>query len=361
MANLTSDPKAYLEAFNAALSAVYAAVGSTWPVDIWMLYPYFVISFMGLVSNVFSLVVFCSSQFRISLYKYLRINSICSIVLCLFSMGRAFTVSYHIIPWANSELARTFYVYGYIHVSNIGYFFSSLIEILMLLDRIAYFNKKVELFFQRIKLSPYLLSLMSFVLCFLIYSPNFFIAQPGSISLNIMNQSVTIWYVKSSEFSTTQLAIILKAVALFIKDGLVTVIQVALNLISFYMLKQFLKKKRRLAPIPLGTVNESVSTKGAHTSRVEGTSSSATSATTTSREQSASFMTIALVFLSIVEHAMLIVANVYVYFTYNLTVATLFNFTSFFGSLRRVLDFVIFLVFNRQFRTACLEALRLKL
>lgn len=347
--------------FEEALEEALASVGSTWPIDIWMLYPYFILSLVGVICNIFNLVVFNHISFNSPLYKYLRVYCFTNIVYCLFGMARAFTTSYHIIWWANSKPVRCFYAYVYVPVSNIAYFFNSLIDILILFDRIAFFSRPAQRFLRSIKLSPYQKCFVALLVTIFLYSPMFVAPEPSSFTVKVMNQSAVVWFHKNSAYANSKLGIILKAIVLAFKDGLTTTLQVSLNLVSLFMFKAFLEKKRNLVlllPISTAQSVQNQSTRD-HEDIILSQIANPTRRES-STEQMASLMAISLVSLSILEHSMYTVSYIYSYAPFNLTTFIFFYYNSFFGSIKRILDLVVYLTFNKQFRTVSWRILRLE-
>lgn len=351
-----------MSSFEKALNNILTSMGSTPALDTWMLYPYFVLSLIATLCNIFNLIVFNHSSFNTPLYKYLRVYCFTNIVYCVFGMARAFTASYRIIWWANSKPVRYFYVYAYIPVSNIAYFFNSLIDILILIDRISFFSKRAQSWFKWLKISPYRTCSIALLACIIIYSPMLAIPEPAYLTLSIANQTAIIWFNKNSAFGNSQAGIVLKAIVLILKDGLTTILQVTLNLVSLYLLKRFLKKKRTIVSTAtqVSTTANSLHNQSKRDSHVETQSQQSTVRKELNAEQMASLMSISLVFLSVLEHSMYIVSNVYAYFPFNLTTFIFFYYNSFFGSVKRILDLVTYCIFNKQFRSASLKILRLK-
>jgi hypothetical protein len=111
--------------------------------------------------------------------------------MLLFASTVGFTSTSHFLfPWPNSEWAVSWYVYAYIPVINTGYFYSSVLDSLITLDKIACFKTSVR---NRIKFSPYKLSEIAAVLCVAINSPYFFFYQPNSRKYAIgSNQTLTV-------------------------------------------------------------------------------------------------------------------------------------------------------------------------
>jgi hypothetical protein len=113
-----------------------------------------------------------------------------------------------------------------------------------MLDRIAAIKPEFARF---IPLTPYKLSMIAGVCCFLITLPFDFVFVPGSLSFEL-NATVTFtqWFTSTSEFSHTFLGVLLTFIEYAIRDLLVLVVEITLNIISILLLKSHFNKKKRL-------------------------------------------------------------------------------------------------------------------
>jgi hypothetical protein len=140
----------------------------------------------------------------------------------------------------------------------LNYFFGSVVDIIILLDRIGHFDKRIK---TCIKLPPYLICIIAFFGCFLINFPYDILYEPGSITVNL-NATVTftLWTSLPTSFASSRLAAILVYVVASLRDILVFVIQISLNLVSVFLLKRYLdKKKRNSSQSGIGVVARNVS------------------------------------------------------------------------------------------------------
>jgi hypothetical protein len=146
------------------------AFGSTWILDILNLYPYSILSILGIILSSFALAIFQDEEFNIPLYKYLRIYTTNSIVNCVLSLGNIFWSVRRIIPWSNSYFTQVYALYVFLPFATMCYFFSSVLDILILLDRIGHFNKKLKGF---MTMPVYKMCAIEFVFCFVFNFPTF--------------------------------------------------------------------------------------------------------------------------------------------------------------------------------------------
>ena len=166
--------------------------GSTWILDNLNLYLFTIVSIFGLFVSILSLLVFQDKEFNIPLYAYLRVHSINNTILSLISIFNFIYSSYRILSWSNAYWTQVYYNYIYIPLSVLSYFYSSALSVIILLDRISYFVNRVKIIFL---FSPYRMSLVIFLICFIINFPFNFVFTPTSFTGNIdSNTEFTVWF-----------------------------------------------------------------------------------------------------------------------------------------------------------------------
>jgi hypothetical protein len=178
------------------LDEVLTAYGSTWALDYINLYGYTFVSISGFILSIFSYVIFLDDEFNIPLYAYLRvycINNILSAFITIFNFTYS---SIRILEWSYSYGAQVYYNYILIPVANICYLYISVLNIVILLDRMSYFSVRMRNFF---KLSPYKVSMIAFVVYFLVDLPYCFIYAPNSAEVKLNRAYIfTIWFCYTS-------------------------------------------------------------------------------------------------------------------------------------------------------------------
>jgi hypothetical protein len=181
--------------------------------------------------------------------------------MCFLLIFNFAYVSYRLFPWGNSFWAQAYYDFVYGNVSSVFYFFGSMLDIVILIDRIANFNKKVK---ERLtNLSPYKVGAIVLVVCLVIDMPYFILYMPGEVVAQInATTTFTIWFSATTPLATSRIGAALIFVCYGLRDVGVVVIEVFLNLVSMFYLKQFLNKKKRMTEGGLsvrdGTVSQAV-------------------------------------------------------------------------------------------------------
>jgi hypothetical protein len=333
---------------------LYKFGGSTWTLDCINLYLYFFTGLIGFIINAFSFLILQDFEFNLPLYQYFRIYTIINSIMCLSTALSFISCTYRILPWTNSEITLTLGVNYMIQLDNVLYFYGSLIDLLILFDRISSFKPNLKL---PIKLSPYKMSFVCFIGVLLISCPLFFVNQIDSRTFKL-NQTVnfTVWNFHNSDFAKSPLGTGLTYFVYAIRDVLVMILQIVLNLISIGLFKKYVMKKMTMAtrvPVIDDQISYSVSIVKHSTSRRLNFIHRA--------DQKLTQMCILICVLSIFEHVLVLATTIYPYTNSDfLMLVILLNVSFFFWQLKRIVDFFMFFAFNKIFKRVCLRYLRFR-
>jgi hypothetical protein len=230
--------------------------------------------------------------------------------------------------------------------------YSSVLSILILIDRISFFSKKVK---NMIKLGAYKTSGIAFAICFVINMPVFFAYGPqASVSMLNATTSVTIYASVPSQFSLTPLGTALTFVIYALRDILIMLILIGLNIVSAWMLRAHFVKKTKMIRVVTASVIH------ANTVTLLQNSASESSRSNSKREQRVALMAILICFIAVCDHIVIFVCNVYPYIVFNLIAVVLYTLSNFILPLSAVADFFIFFFFNKNFNKACLRYLKIR-
>jgi hypothetical protein len=179
-----------------SLDEILTSVGSNWFLDNLNLYPLTLISIVGLILKIISFVVFLDKEFTIPLYAYLKVFSINNTLLCLVCVINFTATTHRIFEWSNTWWAQVYYNYVFILFEALFYCYGGFIvhlNVVIMLDRISFFNRRVQAL---LKLLPYSISAISFVICFIVNVPSFFAFAPISRSVKLgQNTTFTVWFI----------------------------------------------------------------------------------------------------------------------------------------------------------------------
>lgn len=200
---------------------------------------YLVPSILGMLSEFACFLVFCQIKLGIPLYAYLRAYTINSFLVCccIFTL---FLISVYSL--GNSRAIMVFANFFVFILVDSCYLNSNLLDILILLDRISVFNKRVKNFLKLVSIYHpiILLRIVSIILA----TPYFFLLTTQKISLNVTNGSeTTVWFKTKNPISTTQAGYAINMFIITVKYGLMMLIQITLNIISAVYIRRHVKQK----------------------------------------------------------------------------------------------------------------------
>jgi hypothetical protein len=321
------------------------------------------ISFIGLLLCLFSLIILMDKkQFDIPLYGYLRLYVINSTIQCFLGIFLFIAHSATLFQFSNSFLAQYFLTHVYLPVSNTCYFYSSILDILIIIERIVTLSSYSK-FKYFMKLPVELVGLFALLLCLTINLSQFFFLHPikKSIALDT-ERRVDIYFMSKSNFSQTILGQILTYLQYAIREVIVLFVIIIFNIISVVLLRKQLHKKSKMlkasqnivltqkqvfyksdGTIPL-SLYQGV---GQHRMSIKST------ATTISRiDQKATIMAIIMCTLSSIEHFFILTVLVSLSFDLSFNFFVLALFCNTFIILKHGTNFFLFYITNKKFRIA---------
>jgi hypothetical protein len=372
-----------------SLDALLTNFGQTWLFNSLWFYPSVIVSSLGTIFNIVSLIVFRDKEFDTSLYSYLRVYSLNSMQVCFFGIFLFAANSKRMFPWGNAWWTHAYWLYWYCPVAVTGYVYGTLLDILITLDRISTFNKRVQVFF---KYSPRVMALITLGISVIIQFPWYFVFVPASLVVTLDTGHVyEIWYAGQSAFAYSNAGQIVLYIIYGFRDITLMLVMIALNFTSVRYIKTYLSKKSQLLMEPttvsnmntnpsvnnnsrrltfaasrVAPVNDEVSAKNdtgtrtEHTDEASGTNDTRTSKSSkkpmskkdqiSKAEQKATIMCVILCVVSVYEHVILIACNLYPYFNeLNSVTFFLYWMASFSFSLKHAMNFPLFMLFNKNF------------
>jgi hypothetical protein len=295
-------------------------------------------------------------------------------VVMLISTGISFiSCSYRVFPWTNSQLTQWIGIYFLLQLNNVTYFYGSLLDVIILFDRISTFKQSIKAWF---KLAPHKICIISLIIVIVVSGPYYFVNYVDSVTFKLdSTENFTVWFFRSSDFAKTTLGSALMFTVYGIRDLGMMILQIILNVISMYLFKRYCTKKAKLTA-PRVTASEFrvqetnfnlsvilaptgvVSMVGSEKINLPSKRRSPVSTT----EQKATQMCLFMSLLSIMEHLLVLIGLAFPYFTTDFfVIVIMFNFTYFFWQLKRAIDFFLFYSFNKNFRKTCLRSIRIRL
>lgn len=246
MENSTNHSNKTINLESLFLSKVY----TTWLIDLLNLALIVPLGVVGTFLNCFGFILFQKSCFqKIGLFKYMKVCCLVSLAVTI-CLSLSFYLSPHLLyDLALSYAGRVFKCYVLNYVVVFLFFYQNVLEVLINLERVAYFGKRFECFK---KVSPYGWCLICLIVCAVINGPNFFSAKlvPTEELYVLCRLCVT------SDFSSTNLGKISLLTVYIVEGPVVLTLVISSNLLAFSSYRLFLKRKATLIPNNSSTVDQ---------------------------------------------------------------------------------------------------------
>lgn len=304
--------------------------GSLLPLDIFNLYPYLLVSVLGFLLSLFSFIVFQSDKFKIPFYEYMRVYTLNGTIACLVSIFNCFNSSIRIVSFSNSFLVQAYNIYVFLPIASTTYFYGSVLDILILIDRLSYFNAGLKCF---TKIKPYTLCVISFFICLIIQIPSFLFYRISSSTYPIdSTTNFTLWEGQTTDFAVSAYGYALMIVVYALRDLTAMIIQIILNAACLRLLKNQLNRKQSY----LARIYSS----GAYSTEIKAT-----------------LTAVVLCLISIIEHLINLTSCIYPYIRMNLVANILFDVVNFVWVFKRAVEFFVLIALNSSFRRGSVNLL----
>lgn len=192
---------------------------SYWSIDSLYLFIFTPVSFFGVFLNLLSFHILIKISNKSNLFEYLKIYCLNSVILTLSATFLFLSRSRRYISESSSYWQIAYDTFVYIPIANTAYFIGSVLDIIILLDRLSAFNPTVKTFIT--KISPLKTTLIIVSFCIAINFPYYFVYEPSSMSINTnLHASHLFYFLNVTQFSESYLGTILLYIVYFIRDVL---------------------------------------------------------------------------------------------------------------------------------------------
>ena len=217
-------------------------VGSSKILDSLYLYVLTPISALAIILNSIALHIQHKKPFRNSTFnEYLKIYTFNSLLLSLLQTTAFTNKTYRLFSFTNTYEAMFYGCYFYTPLVSILYINISLLEICIIVRRILYFNKYPFIFrkYFKTKIVCSILLLISILVNFLIY----FMFKPYYVQVIIEDNSLFgINFIIQTEFFLTLSGTMLIHVMFEIRDILILLVKLVLNIILVVLIRRYIIK-----------------------------------------------------------------------------------------------------------------------
>ena len=299
------------------------------------------LSLIGAVLNLLSFIVFSQKDFSsINLCSYLKILTLNSLAVNLLQSTVFFFTNYRFFEFTNTVQMVNYYSYFYFPFISVTYTFGNIIAIIINLERIFQAKKRADYFK---KLNSKVVGLVLFVVCILLNIPLFLTYTPSNKQLPIGPSSFfTVHYNTYTQFSTGLFGKITTYILYGLRNIVIYLIEIVVNVVLVLSLKSFLKKKQQLT-------GKFYSNKISFNGSIE--QSNAKNYTKSKKlEFKSTVMVLIICLLSTLEHSFYIAYTLYILFNFDFVTNVLFVVSNFLITFKHFFNIVLFCVFNKVFR-----------
>ena len=316
--------------------------GVTFTIDIMYMYFLTPISIVSLFLNSISFYTLASNhQFSKSiLYSYLKLYILNSIIISLLLISAFTCNTYRIFEFTNTYLALVYGSYILTPVISFFYFYSTLLEICISLERsLKFFPAKYR--FKKIK-NFKRICLMLFLFSTVINIPFGFVYYPALAEVPVGKKILNLYYWGLSDFSVSVYGKFITYVVYGVRDILFLLIKIIINIYSVYVVRQYLSK------IKIDSLTQAGRNNGDESGEINLSLPKKEYLTTTDRNLT--YMSIWMCLLSVLENIFYAFAYIYFSFFQNEASLIVFFFSYFTLALKHISNIFVLYFFNNSFR-----------
>jgi hypothetical protein len=224
--------------------------GSTWFSESIYFYTVAPFGIFGILLNILSIIILVKLQDgSFSIFKYMRVFTINSLVLSLMIFLFIFTHLPRHFQFSITYLARFYRCVIMINLANMLNFYESVLNILIMLERISSFVLKYKKY---TNIPPYKTSLLCLIGCILVCIPTYFLSKVQTqvdfiYHIEHFNESqIELKYCHKTEFSQSIYGKIIISMVIIIMNGLTVLVEIYLTTITLINFRKYLRKRSSL-------------------------------------------------------------------------------------------------------------------
>ena len=322
----------------------YEIFGSSLTLDSLILFLATPFSLAGIILNSLNFYVLSNKKFKSKIiFSYLKVYSLNSLLLSLI-LSTYFNITYNYFEITNSFLVRAYSSIVYIPVVTILAFFSGVLDILISVERLLDFFPNVK------KLTSLKSCFVLMPVVIFITLPYFFIYYPSHLDVELSkNKTFRLYFIGLSDFGQSSIGQIVNNVLFFIKDVLVFIIEIVLNVLLVVLITKHRNKKKRVIKTTSIHLNNLQPPSSPFRISTNSSRSSFNAAVSRKRNKNITVMVVVICVFSGFAHITTIMCNTSLSIAQN-TLSYSFCFgANFFLSFKSFSNFFIFLFFNNLF------------
>lgn len=235
------------------LYPIYMLLGRTRLLEQLDFIPVIVTGAVGFLLNSICLYIYRDRrEFSLPIFDYLRVYTLNSTIIGFLSTFVFVSTSGRFIRWTNTYQSFAFFLYFDYQIINLGYFFGTMLDILITIDRVCILKPKIRRLWLKMP-SPYILCLICLICTVIINWPYYLTFTPAKLQIPVFTdrsrnrtQLVTIWYTTVTSFKKSQLGETILSILYAFRDIFLMVLDTVLSIYSVYTLSVYLDKKSKL-------------------------------------------------------------------------------------------------------------------
>lgn len=323
-------------------------LGLSFSIEALTVYSLLPLCLISVVLNSISFWILNKKEFMLgTFFSYLRIYVLNSSVFSLILITAPLFSSKRILKFSNSYTTSFYGCYIFSILMATLYLFSSLLEILIVVERMTYFLpnrfKKID------KMGVKKFCFVLLVLSFLVNSPMFFVTYPKLVYLIKLDQDTTypLFYWDLTHFSFTIEGSVILSLMGFVRDVLTLVVKIVFNGISAHLVRNYIKRlKKEKLEFAL-----KISTSKLHIKRQKSIHINQEAPYISKTDRKHTLIAIIMSVFSFLEHFFYISSYIFFLFQNNSLISLFFYLNLISLAIKHSTNIFIFYKFNNLFRT----------
>ena len=310
---------------------------TTWTVYAGTLYGLTPISVISALMNLLAYFILRKNSFQTStIFKYLRINVLNSLVISLLLMTK-FTCTPYKFDYTNTNAGMFYLNHVYAPLLSIFYLNGNFLDITIIIERVIKVHPIGII--KRVIKSRFFWALL-LLISLVINIPNFYLTTVSYVDI-IINNSLMIrsFFTKKTDFSLSIIGKALTYLLFIIRDFITLVIKIILNIISVILIKKYFRKLSKNVKVNVQT-----------TELQSGNHGNTKKAYMTEIDRNLTYIAISMSVLSSIENLFFIFTYIYLTTSFDQFGLTLYFFANFLIALKHSSNLILLYSFNNVFK-----------
>ena len=204
------------------------------------------LNILGVIANLVSLAVLCNKKFSSKgLYTYFIVHTINSLLINLLQCFESIALNFRTFEFTyKTSYSGYFQSFVYIPLLNLLVLYGIILEVCVTIERNSQFSAKFKCL---VKYKARNVCIILFFLCFAINFSHFFVGRPAVFKHKLNSTEILeIHFFKVTNFSKSLPGMTINSLVYFFRDIILFIVQIVLNMMTIYLLRQHLKNKKSI-------------------------------------------------------------------------------------------------------------------